>query len=379
MTQQRKAEGPRIATRPASDGAVKKIVHEVDMTKYRVAVIFASIAVLSFLAPFGTAAAKPASHSSNPLVIGTAASPPMGPGPGRIFLVNPVGMGVRSGSFGKAGTPSGNSFFAAYGRSGAVYVPTLAGKMIVLNAESLKETTAFPVISAARLARVVPRHNLVLVLSAKGIAAYGLKTRRPAFSLPIGGNAIAVNAAETRAFIGGNMDTHITEITLPQGRVIGTKRIAHSGDLLIARGKLFSANMKSGILSILDLKSGNITKIRTKEVDPAFSYDHIPAANAGFMQLAASSSGRIVYAAGFSGHILKFSTVHDKYLGEISVIAAKHGPNKLSGLAIVDHGREALVTIENRHEAALVALGTGKIVHVFPGVTSNRWVVSQRP
>lgn len=170
------------------------------------------------------------------------------------------------------------------------------------------------------------------------------------------------------------MDTRVTEIALPTGKIVGTKAIAHSGDLLIAKGKLFSADMKSGVLSVLDLASGRITRIQTSETDPNFSYRTIPAAKAGFMQLAASPTGRIIYAAGFSGHILKFSTTSDKYLGEVAIAASEHGPNKLSGLAIIDHGREALVTIENRHEAAVVNLENGVIIRMFPGITSNRWI-----
>ncbi|HQT65506.1 MULTISPECIES: hypothetical protein [unclassified Acidiphilium] len=116
-------------------------------------------------------------------------------------------------------------------------------------------------------------------------------------------------------------------------------------------------------------------QIRTPEIDTHFSSAAIPQATAGFMRLATSPDGNTVYAAWFSGHILKFSAQTAKYLGEVAVRPAK-GLNQLSGLAVLDHGKDALVTVENRHEAALVSVRDGKVSHLFKGVTSNRWIVA---
>lgn len=310
-----------------------------------------------------------------PLVIGAAASPPAGSGPGRLFAVAPSAGQVRTGRFGKPGTPAGNSFFVGYdAAAGTIYVPSIAGRMTVRNAQSLRPVARFAVIRGARVARVVPRAHLVLVLSARDLAGYSLTTHRAVFTIPVGGNAIAVDAAQDRAFIGGNMDRTITAVGLPSGALLLRYAVAGSGDLAFAHGRVFSADIKTGVLSVLDPVSRQVVAIKTGEVDPHFSYGRIPAATAGFMQLALSPSGNTLYAAGFSGHILTFSTRDDRFLGEISVQAGK-GANKLSGLAVVDHGREALVTVENRNETVLASLADGKVLRRFPGVGSNRWVV----
>ncbi len=319
-------------------------------------------------------AIAPAAHAgTGPLVLGTAANPPMGPGPGRLFLVNPTA--IRTLSFAKAGTLAGNSFFAGYDpTTHTIYVPSPVGRVTMVNAETGRRIGTFPAMAGARVARVLLHRNLVVVLSAKKLAAYALRApHAPVFTLGFGGNALAVNRAESKLYVGGNMNRRIRIVAIPSGHVAGTYPVAGSGDLLSAGGKLFSADMKTGIMSVIDLTTGTVTRIRTPEVDPHFSYHAIPRANAGFMQLAKSPDGHKVYAAGFSGHIVEFSSRHPKFLGEIAVRPAK-GPNKLSGVAIVDHGLEALVTIENRHETVLVSLRNARIVHTFKGVASNRWI-----
>lgn len=92
------------------------------------------------------------------------------------------------------------------------------------------------------------------------------------------------------------------------------------------------------------------------------------------MQLAVSPHANYVYAAGFSGHILRFSSRRDAYLGQVAVSAGP-GANKLSGLAVLPGGRRGLVTVENRMEAVIVQLDSGKIWKTLPGVASNRWIV----
>ena len=315
-----------------------------------------------------------AGHKATDVVLGAAAAPPAGPGPGRLFAVAPAPGRVRAVAFAKAGTPAGNSFYVGYDPAARrIYVPSVAGRMTVFDAGSLRPVGHFPVLRGARLARVVPRAHLVLVLSGQYLAGYSLGSHRALFTLPVGGNAIAVDAARDRAFIGGNMDHVITEVALPSGKVTARYPVAGSGDLVFAQGKLFSADIRTGVLTVLDPGSRRVIAVRTPEVDPHFSYRRIPAATAGFMQLALSPAGHTLYAAGFSGHILKFSTGTGAYLGELPVRAGK-GANKLSGLAIVDGGRQALVTVENRHETVLISLASGAVLHRFPGVNTNRWV-----
>ncbi|MDA8049105.1 MAG: PQQ-binding-like beta-propeller repeat protein [Rhodospirillales bacterium] len=309
-------------------------------------------------------------------VVGAEEAPPVGPGPGRVFIVDPATGAVQVARFGKPGTLSGNSFRIGYDRArDALYVPSEAGRMTVLNGATLKPEAVFPIIGGARLALVVARRHLVLVLSGQDLAAYDLATHRPLFTLPVGGNAIAVSARGSRVFVGGNMDRSVTEVSLPGGRRVASYPIARSGDLLMADGHLFSADIKSGVLSMLEPRTGKIVTVRTNEVDPHFSYKRIGAAVAGFMQLAAARSGGIVYVAGFSGHILKFSAATGHSLGEVAVDAGP-GANKLSGLAVLAGGREGVVTIESRGEAAVVDLRNGKILRLLKDVTSNRWVVA---
>ncbi|EGO96622.1 Hypothetical protein APM_0522 [Acidiphilium sp. PM] len=322
-------------------------------------------------------AAAPAAHAgAGPLVLGTAANPPKGPGPGKVFVVNPATRTAQAASFAKAGTPAGNSFYAGYdAATRTVFVPSPIGRITMLNAETGRRMGAFPTIKGARVARVLPRERLLVVLSAKTLAAYSLAGHQTVFTLAVGGNALATNQAETELYVGGNMDRQISVVALPSGRVVRSYPVARSGDLVTADGQLFSADMMNGVMSVIDTVTGTITQIRTPEIDPHFSYAAIPHATAGFMQLATSPDGNTVYAAGFSGHILKFSAQTAKYLGEIAVRPAK-GMNQLSGLAVLDHGKDALVTVENRHEAALVSLRDGKVSHLFKGVASNRWIVA---
>ncbi len=323
-----------------------------------------------------TCAGAPAAFAAgNTLVLGASASPPMGAGPGKVFFVDTAAGTSHMAAFARPGTPAGNSFYAAYdAASGTVYVPSPVGSINMMNAATGARIGAFPTIRGARVARVLARRKLLVVLSAKTVAAYALGTHKPMFTLAVGGNAVAVNPSESVIYVGGNMDHTITAIAVPAGQVKATYPVAQSGDLLLTGGNLFSADMKTGVMSVVNTANGKVTPIKTSEVDPHFAYSAIGKATAGFMQMAASPGGHRVYVTGFSGHILEFAAAPAKYLGEMAVQPAK-GANKLSGLAIVDGGKQALVTDENRDEALLVSLADGKIMHVFPGVSSNRWVV----
>ena len=48
--------------------------------------------------------------------------------------------------------------------------------------------------------------------------------------------------------------------------------------------------------------------------------------------------------------------------------------DKLSGLAVIDHGRDALVTVENLKTTVVVRLSDGAIQRTLTGIASNRWV-----
>ncbi|MEO6148037.1 MAG: hypothetical protein ABIT70_13560, partial [Sulfuriferula sp.] len=80
------------------------------------------------------------------------------------------------------------------------------------------------------------------------------------------------------------------------------------------------------------------------------------------MQLAVSPDQNTVYAAGFSGHILRFSSADPTYLGQVKVSVGKAGPNRLSGLAMMPKTDQAITTIENRRESVIVDLHNGKVL-----------------
>ncbi|HKK04534.1 MAG TPA: hypothetical protein VKA50_01675 [Gammaproteobacteria bacterium] len=309
-------------------------------------------------------------------VVGAFPAPPKGPGSGRLDAWK-IGMpAARVARFGAPDTRAGNSFYVGYDAfHHRIYVPTEAGVTKILDARTLKPVGQFDSLKNARVARITPDGYLLLELSAHRLVGYLTADDQPLFQVPVGGNALAITTDDQHVFVGGNADKHVTEVALPSGRVVHRYPIAHSGDLAWANGQLFSADMRSGVVSALNPQSGHIKRIHTPEVDPDFSYHNIAAAKAGFMQLAADPRHDRLYAAGFSGHVLDFSTARDRYLGEVPVKLKPGGPDKLSGLAVVDRGREAVVTAENRKETALIRLSNGKILRALPHTASNRWVL----
>lgn len=312
-------------------------------------------------------------------LLGAHSSPPRGPGPGRLVAWKVGTATTRTAGFGKARTASGNSFYVAYDAAcNTVFVPTVAGRTDAVDARTLKVKKRFASPPGSRVARVSPDHDLLLVLSGKETAAYALPGHKHLFTIHQGGNAVVFGPDGRSAYIGGNMNGAIVRIALPSGRVTRRYPVGHTGDLVRVDGRLFSVDMKSGVMSVIDLRSGHVQRLHTPEVDPHFSYHHVPAATAGFMQMAVDRAHHRLYVAGFSGHILKFATGKPAYLGEVAVRANSHGPNKLSGLALFDHGRRALTTVENLKAAVVVRLSNGKILRRLPGTASNRWIVVHR-
>lgn len=307
--------------------------------------------------------------------IGVFPAPPVGKGPGKIAFWS-IGGRPRVASFGRAGTPSGNSFYIAYDNlHRKVYIPTFAGTTYVVNARTGHVEGRFATIPGGRVAAISPDHHWLLVLSGKQLAAYALPSHKRRFQLPVGGNALVFDPHGHAVFVGGNMDKTLTEVHLPSGRIVRRFPIHRSGDLVWAHNQIFSADIKTGVMSVLNPKTGRIDHIKTGEVDPNFNYAKIPAAKAGFMQLAVSPNQNYVYAAGFSGHILRFSARRDTYLGRVAVSAGP-GANKLSGLAVLPGGKRGLVTVENRMETVVVRLANGKILRTLPKIASNRWLVA---
>ncbi len=313
--------------------------------------------------------------SNTPVVAGAFPAPPRGNGPGNLVKWSVDSDKAFVGKFGAPKTPSGNSFYIAYdSASNRLYVPTVAGITYILNAKTLAPVSSFATITGGRVARVSPDGKNLLVLSGMELALYSLADNKQLFTAPTGGNALAISSDARFAYVGGNMSKTVSEVSLSDGKITRTFPIFGSGDLVMANSKLFSANIKTGVMSVLDPATAKIINISTDEVDPAFSYRKIGAASAGFMQMAASPDQLYVYVAGFSGDILKFATSDVSYVGKISIKAAPSGANKLSGFTLVNNGSQAVVTIENRKLTALVRMSDGKILKFLAGTASNRWV-----
>ncbi len=311
-------------------------------------------------------------------LIGVYPSPPNGSGPGRLTVVTPDYGIMMTTAFGTPHTPSGNSFYPAYDSANhTVYVPTVAGITYLLDTRTLRTIGRFKSVPGGRVARLTPNNRMLLILSSRKLAAYSTDSNHSSlFTLPVGGNAIALSPNGRLAFIGGNKDPQLTEIQLPSGRIRRKFPIKHAGDLVWAHGQVFSANMKTGVVSALSPRTGNIVTIPTPEKDPTFSYRSIPSATAGIMQLAAGPDGLKVYGAGFSGHILVLSARDDTYLREIPVSVNTNGANKLSGLAVINHGDDAVTTIENLKETVILRLSNGKILRELQNTAANRWVAN---
>jgi outer membrane protein assembly factor BamB len=323
------------------------------------------------------AASANAMTDSLPGLVGAFPSHPKGAGPGKLNMLHLPDDSVHVANFGQAGTPSGNSFYVAVDfRNRRVYVPSVAGTTYVTDLATGKPLSHFKSIAGGRVARLSPDNSTVFILSSKALAAYSTSDSALRYQIPVGGNAMAFSENGRQLYVGGNMDKTITDIDASSGHIKRHISIGHSGDIAWANGKLFSADMRNGVMSVYNPQTGHIDRLKTNEVDRHFSYKKIPAAKAGFMQLAVSADQMTVYAAGFSGHILRFSTAKPAYLGEIKVSTGKAVPEKLSGLAMLLNadGDKAITTIENRHESVIVDLRNGHVLKRLPKIASNRWV-----
>ncbi len=323
--------------------------------------------------------AHPSYAASGTEVVGAFPTPPTGSGPGTLaawFLHPPT---TQVGYYGQPNTTSGNSFYVGYSAAThSIYVPTAAGTTYTLNSSTLQTTGSFPTIPGGRIVRLVPSQHRLLVLSGTALAAYSLNTHQELFQdSSLGGNALITNPTGQIAYVGGNMDSVITAVDVSTGQVLQTYPVPQVGDMVWAHGQIFAADIKTGVMTALNPLANTTVAMPTPEVDPQFSYSDIPAATAGFMQVTKGPHHNTVYATGFSGHILKFSAVQDKYLGEVAVNAnpSSTGGNKLSGIAILPGGNQALVTVENLGESVTVDLSNGAITKTTLNLASNRWVV----
>lgn len=307
--------------------------------------------------------------------IGAYPAPATGTGPSKLIVFPLKGKDrPYTITFGQAGTPSGNSVYPAESKDLA-YVPSESGYTDVINIETRNRLAQFKTIEGGRVAALSKKNDLLVVLADQRLGAYSATDGKKRYDLDYGGNAIAFNNDESRFYVGGNTHTTIAEINSYTGKITKIIPIGHSGDLAWANNLLFSTNMKTGVMTAYNPFTAKSVSIDTPEADPNFSYDSIAEARAGFMQIAVSPDQQYVYAAGFSGHILRFSTDKPAYLGEIAVTANKSTANKLSGLAILANGKQAISSVENLHQSVIVDLSDGRIIKQIPNVATNRWVV----
>lgn len=330
---------------------------------------------LYFIALFAVSA-LPAQAAQDNWIVGAQPAPPKGGGPGALVAWQVGTDQIRHIAFGEPHTPSGNSFYVAYdGSHHRLYVPTVAGRTTIFDADSLEMIGSMTSIPGGRVAEVSPDGSVLAVVSGKETAAYDTETRERLFVLPVGGNAVAFDADSRYVYVGGNRRDDIQRIDIAKAEADRAYDVARSGDLVRVHDRLYSADMTTGVMSVIDLATDTVTTVKTPEQDPHFDYGRIPAANAGFMQLAADAQHHRVYAAGFSGHILVFDSDDARYLGEIPVDVKPEGPpDKLSGLTLFDHGRKALVTVENLDTAVVVDLKTRQVERKLAKTASNRWV-----
>lgn len=337
--------------------------------------LLASIALPSTV--YAATAKKVPTVAAGAVVVGASPAPPSGPGPGTLTVWQPGDATVHQVPFAPAGTMTGSSFYVAADQAThSIFVPTEAGVTKVVSTRSWRVEGSFTSPAGSRVAKVTANGRLVLVESASQTVGYQTTSPyRAVFTASVGGNALVIAPNGKDAFVGGNADTVVTELALPSGKVVRSFAVHRSGDMAWAAGQIFSADIASGVMTIIRPDSGQIIRIATPEVDPTFNYSSIAMATSGFMQLAVSPGQHRVYAAGFSGHILVFSTRLDTYLGEVKITANPGTANQLSGLAVLPGGRQAVVTVENLSRTLVVSLRTGKVVSSQIDLPSNRWVL----
>lgn len=309
-------------------------------------------------------------------IAGARPAPPQGNGPGALAAWQIGTDRVEQIAFGEPHTPAGNSFRIGYDPlHRRVYVPAMAGRTTIFDAADLSMVGSMNSIEGGRVAAVSPDGAVLVVVSEDKTAAYATRSRERLFTVTGGGNALAFDKDSRYVYVGGNRNDTIVRVDLSKGAIDGEYAVARSGDLVRVHDLLYSADMKTGVVSVIDLSSGEVAAIPTPEVDPSFDYGRIGSAHAGLMQLAADPERHRAYAAGFSGNILVFDSDAPRHLGSIAVDAGPPGgPDKLSGLTLFDQGRKALVTVENLGLAVVVDLESQQVLRSLPGADSNRWV-----
>ncbi len=304
-------------------------------------------------------------HTSD-ILVGAAASAPMGPGNGE-FLMASVGQGkliripLASGANGFKVAISGNT----------AYVPTLQGQTYVVNLQSHMITGQFATPSGARIANLGNNGRLLVITGAKSVTAYSLPSHTMAWQLKAGGNALAI--AGRTAYLSGNSMGHTDIIDLASGKVTGTIPVGHIEDSVYDRQThtLWLADWTNGDMTVVNTQNDKVVATIHRAEGGGFSMQNMMSSTGGFMQVTVGPNGKYVYAASFSGNIMVYNAKMNTFAKDITVGTTA----KLSGIAIDPSDKYIYTTVENKQETVAVSVATGKAVWTLPGVMANRWTV----
>ena len=254
-----------------------------------------------------------------------------------------------------------------------IYVPTLQGQTYVVSLSSHAVLKHFRSPVGDRIA--VLAHHRLLLLGEDSLTAYALPTLKKVWQVSRGGNAIAVVGHD--AYLSGNSSAVTSIVNLASGRVIGSVPVGHVEDSVYdpAHHSLWLANWNNGDMTIVNTLNHQVVKVVQRKEGGGFSPSNMMASPGGFMQLAVGPGGKHVYAASFSGNIMEYNAVANRFFKDIPVPVPMA---KLSGIAIDPTGQYAYTTVESQKETVSVSLKTGRIVGTEAGLLSNRWFVVSR-
>lgn len=313
--------------------------------------------------------------NANDVLLGPAASPPMGMGNGQLNL-----MYVRTSKNMAVPLTKGANAFKSAVEGNIAYVPTLQGVTYVVNLHSHKVITTFSTSKGARIANIADiamGKHVLLITGLHSVTAYALPSHKLMWTTNVGGNTLAVVGRD--AYVSGNASKTTQIIHLTTGKVTGSLPVGMIEDSVYdaRRHTLWLANWNNGDMTIVNTKDNKVEKVIQEKEGGGFSMGDMGnmkammMATGGFMQLAVGPRGRFVYAASFSGNIMVYDAVSNMFKGDIPTLPMA----KLSGIAISPTDGYAYTTVENKMETIAVSLRTHKVVATYPNLESNRWSV----
>lgn len=321
--------------------------------------------------------AATASGAANPLasgdvLVGAAASPPMGNGNGNLLFES-----VQMPKTVQVPLTAGANAFAIGMAGNVAYVPTLQGKTYVVDLNSHQVTSAFSTPPGARIANVSQAHHLLVVTGAKNVTAYSLPALKQVWQLETGGNTLSI--AGNMAYLASNSAPVTRVIDLQSGKIVSTIPVGMIEDSVYDKQQhtLWLANWNNGDMTIVNTLNNKVVKTIQEAEGGGFSMQDMGNMNSmmnakgGFMQLAVGPRGNHVYAASFSGNIMVYNAMQNMFEKDIPTVPGA----KLSGIAIDPSGKYAYTTVESKMETVAVSLQTDQVVSTYPKLESNRWRV----